>query len=1063
MTSTIKNKKGFSIVSVLVASAIGLIVLAGTTRIITFSLNASQAAKSSATELELLLSLSKLLANETQCKGNLKPNRILNSIISRIDSSNPLTIIEEGQSFKNNLEIVKIDLMGATGNPRAEIVNRKFVVYYNKKNIRTLDDKPCNANSVEGCYFYSCDLKYKTEDVATNPNVEVCDVQNCSSTQMNSTVGVSCDDGQFLKGFDDSGNKICLDLTEVYSEIGSCATGEYLSGFDNKGQKICVTLASANTPQNFDKNKPRAKGIILQFHNWPNEQETKHITTSLEKAGLQKTMKIERFKVWVFEGPESDKILELKQLCEGLMSVSSLESCEPDYLADITAPSVSYIREIIEKGKSAYEEAEKRVKYARQALKSREEKANKIFQSMATDKGLAIEKKRLRTAKFALKQAKKELKRAIGDSKIKRARERVKRLEKLVEGRKKRVENRKKWFQDTKAYVENNQDDLLESRKNALKKAVNWFESVKQILKDRVSKYAKYLPSQEVETLYQYVQSLFPDEEFKLLEEILTQQSGNIRTCNTISFEFGMFKGKLSDYWAQEMIGSDLLREKLERATSIQKHLVEVFDMDFLGHHIGVRNLVSDEGRHAVLPEIGDRAGITLTPSGSSTLMAADKLLTKAEQNCAAYKDSSDSSTTPDSSSQNSINNNEIVASDDPYEQCKTNIFPSFINNSLVWFGSIYTKSFESISSPSVIVVSSGNFAKIADFHPLAHLLKGTNLHKVKASKDFNAILVGSMAPDGRRSGFSNFHEEVHIMAPSDSFLTSAYKDQRFPFGGTSGAAPLVTGSLAGFEWLSGYHPTAAEAKILLEKTAIPTLDANKVPQLNGVGMVNSYKLGMVGELLKITCGKNVSCFKEKIQKEATYNFPEDQGLLQAVNNAFPHCSSNQCNRRSNRTCEDKAAVFERLRKAAFLNPSNGELWRNIACIYDSANFTKNAQGAMSTYKATFGNTGTSLYAACEVDADCTHVPACASKNNLNMFLPANKNYVAECQGRVLCNNKCRCSSQEFNLPTEEQDVFGKITSTCMNTQCVSQYTTYTGHSGEPIDPGRQPASESTQ
>ena len=1053
MTSTIKNRKGFSIVSVLVASAIGLIVLAGTTRIITFSLNSSQAAKSSATEMELLLSVSELLANETQCKGNLKPNRVLNSIISGINSSNPLTIIEEGQSFKNNLEIVKIDLMGTSGNPKTEIVNRKFVVYYNKKNIRTLDDKPCNTNSVEGCYFYFCDLKYKTEDVATNPNVEVCDVQNCSSTQTNSTVGISCGDGQFLEGFDDSGNKICHDLTEAYSQIGSCATGEYLSGFDNKGQKICTALASANTLQDFDKRKPRAKGIILAFHNWPNAQETKHITTSLEKAGLKKTIKVERFKIWVFEGPESDKILELKQLCKQLMSVSSLESCEPDYLADIAAPSVSYIREMIEKGKSAYEEAEKRVKYARQALQSREEKANKIFQSMATDKGLAIEKKRLRTAKFALKQAKKELKRAIGDSKIKRARERVKRLEKLVEGRKKRVENRKKWFQDTKAYVENNQDDLLESRKNALKKAVNWFESVKQILKDRVSKYAKYLPSQEVETLYQYVQSLFPDEEFKLLEEILTQQSGNIRTCNTISFEFGIFKGKLSDYWAQEMIGSDLLREKLERATPIQKHLVEVFDMDFLGHHIGVRNLVSDEGRHAVLPEIGDRAGITLTPSGSSTLIEADKLLTKAEKNCAVYKDSSDSSTVP-------LNNNEIVASDDPYEQCKTNIFPSFINNSLVWFGSIYTKSFESISPPSVIVVSAGNAAGESDSHPI----KRTIPHKIKASKDFNAIIVGSMAPDGQRSGFSSFYEEVHIMAPSDSFLTSAYKDQRFPFGGTSGAAPLVTGSLAGFEWLSGYHPTAAESKLLLEKTAVPTLAANQTPRLNGVGMVNAYKLGMVGERLKITCGKNVFCFKEMIQKEATYNFSEDQGLLQAVNNAFPQCSSNQCNVGSSRTCEDKAAVFERLRKAAFLNPSNGELWRNIACIYDSANFTKNAQGAMSTYKATFGNTGTSLYAACEVDADCTHVPACASKNNLNMFLPANKNYVAECQGRVLCNNKCRCSSQEFNLPTEEQDVFGKITATCMNTQCVSQYTTYTGHSEEPIDPGgRQPASESTQ
>ena len=1049
MTTTIKNKKGFSIVSVLVASAIGLIVLAGTTRIITFSLNASQAAKSSATELELLLSLSKLLANETQCKGNLKPNRVLNSIISKIDNSNPLTIIEEGQSFKNNLDIVKIDLIGTTGNPRTEIVNRKFVVYYNKKNISTLDDKPCDANSVEGCYFYFCDLKYKTEDVATNPNVEVCDVQNCSSTQTNSTVGISCGDGQFLEGFDDSGNKICHDLTEAYSQIGLCATGEYLSGFDNKGQKICTALTSANTPQDFDKNKPRAKGIILKFRNWPNAQETKLIITNLEKAGLKKTIKVERFKILVFEGLESDNISEIKQLCKQLSSVFSLESCEPDYFVNPAVynyvPSESDAREMIGKARSALEKAEQAVEDAREALNSHEEKANKIFQSMATDKGLIVEKKRLRTAKFALKQAKKELEKATGNDKIKRARERVKRLEKLVEGRKKRVEDRKKWFKNTKAYVENNQNDLLESRKNTFKKEVNWFESVKKTLKDRMFEYTKYLPSQEAETLYQYVQSLFPDEEFKLLEEVLTQQSGNIRTCNTIPFEFGMFEGKLSDYWAQEMIGSDLLKRELEKAPPIQKHLVDVFDWSWkvFRHDIRVKNVVSDEAGHSVLPELGDQqVSMTDVFYDSKLIEAADKLLTKAEKKCDIYKDSSDSNTAPHSSSQNPINNNEVVASGNSYEECTANSLPSFINVSLDWYGPTFGNILKALSPPSVVVVAAGNNYPGDIRH---------EKNETSKDKSINTILVGSMAPDGRRSHFSVTGKEIHIMAPSDVYIRSAIEDDiPAPFGGTSAATPLVTGSLAGFEWLSGYHPTAAESKLLLEKTAVPTLAANQSPRLSGVGMLNAYKLGMVGKRLKVTCGRNAACFKEKIQKDATYDFSEDQGLLQAVNNAFPHCSSNQCSTASSRTCEDKAAVFERLRKAAFLNPSNGELWRNIACIYDSGNFTKNAQGAMSIYKATFGNTDSSLYTFCTVNEDCTHVPFCSvSENNLNMFLPANKNYVAECQGRVLCNNKCRCGHQESNLPTEEQNVFGKIIATCVNSQCISEYTTYTsaGHS----------------
>lgn len=70
-----------------------------------------------------------------------------------------------------------------------------------------------------------------------------------------------------------------------------------------------------------------------------------------------------------------------------------------------------------------------------------------------------------------------------------------------------------------------------------------------------MSKYAKYLPPQEAEALYKYIQSLFPEEvlvvggrsnpdneadqnqpvsDFQQLEEAPTQQSGNIKTCNTI-------------------------------------------------------------------------------------------------------------------------------------------------------------------------------------------------------------------------------------------------------------------------------------------------------------------------------------------------------------------------------------------------------------------------------------------------------------------------------------------------------------------------------------------------
>ena len=41
-----------------------------------------------------------------------------------------------------------------------------------------------------------------------------------------------------------------------------------------------------------------------------------------------------------------------------------------------------------------------------------------------------------------------------------------------------------------------------------------------------------------------------------------------------IPSQVDLFEGKLSDYWAQEMIGADLLREELNQVTPPVKNLV---------------------------------------------------------------------------------------------------------------------------------------------------------------------------------------------------------------------------------------------------------------------------------------------------------------------------------------------------------------------------------------------------------------------------------------------------------------------------------------------------------
>ena len=82
----------------------------------------------------------------------------------------------------------------------------------------------------------------------------------------------------------------------------------------------------------FDWENPKAGGIILSFHRWPDEKEATALLQKATAAGLKKTKKIERFKAWVFEWPELREGIKAQKVCNSLPQISSLAYCEPDYL-----------------------------------------------------------------------------------------------------------------------------------------------------------------------------------------------------------------------------------------------------------------------------------------------------------------------------------------------------------------------------------------------------------------------------------------------------------------------------------------------------------------------------------------------------------------------------------------------------------------------------------------------------------------------------------------------------------------------------------------------------------
>ena len=400
-----------------------------------------------------------------------------------------------------------------------------------------------------------------------------------------------------------------------------------------------------------------------------------------------------------------------------------------------------------------------------------------------------------------------------------------------------------------------------------------------------------------------------------------------------------------------------------------------------------------------------------------------------------------------------------ILSSYNEYNQCKADHLPHFVNVSMTWGKSnLVLESFKSLSPPSVIVTAAGNQASPP------YNKKFVDENKVEGSKQFDAIIVGSMDPYGDRSVFSQQSEEVAIMAPADDSLMTTDDDGKpIRFGGTSGSTALVTGALTGFTWLSGYHPTAKEAKILLEKTAIPLRLSNEEPQMNGPGMLNAYKMAMVAEKLKKLCGEYVYCFKEKLRNPETYEFPEDEGVLSLVEEVFPECSADKCFKKRE-SCQNVGHIFERLRKAAYLNPENKEYWRYLSCVYSSSGFPDNAKGMRNIYNGLLGagpaeavedRVNTYVDMSCQVDSDCSYAPKCLYDyenkeyhSHEAFFTPANKNYITECQGSVLCEGACRCGSDKrerqaykYVLDKNGNKEFSLINKRlkCVNSQCVEE------------------------
>lgn len=354
----------------------------------------------------------------------------------------------------------------------------------------------------------------------------------------------------------------------------------------------------------------------------------------------------------------------------------------------------------------------------------------------------------------------------------------------------------------------------------------------------------------------------------------------------------GLLPG-LSPLWAQEATGADLVRSELVTlGLGDLGNLVGILDTNQENNHgKKVANLISSPHLTSIIP--GEPAEVQEMPDSDSYVFVHQRWV------------SSESGP------------------------------PHYINNSMAWRSQAIQRVFADLASRgSVSIVSAGNAGR------------ASAVEEKKSSLGDQIILIGNINPSGRVDPTSEYSSETVISAPSE-YSVMSHDDHSFSrFGGTSGAAPQVTGALTAFTLLSGYELSVEEAQNLLRRTAVLLPHSHNDPPTHGAGSLNSYKISQVAKRLAEICRTQTapqrnSCIQENLRNDSTYNFP--RANLQEAESAFASCFSQAPPAQPYLNCESRLQLFRRIRQEALLHPGDHRLWSAVACIYEQEGFKENA------------------------------------------------------------------------------------------------------------------------
>ena len=229
------------------------------------------------------------------------------------------------------------------------------------------------------------------------------------------------------------------------------------------------------------------------------------------------------------------------------------------------------------------------------------------------------------------------------------------------------------------------------------------------------------------------------------------------------------------------------------------------------------------------------------------------------------------------------------------------------------------------IGEKTLIIQSAGN-----DFAKKELDTIGKQLNIVQKYLDVSSMfLVGSTDPDGFVSDFSNSNNYVVVTAPSSNMRYRTYNGySKGFFGGTSGAAPLVSGVLADVRSILP-ELTRTVAVALLQSTAIKTA-TNEVSDLNGAGVVNHYKI------LRIALRLAADGYNGEEIPDNFHNYLDFSDEVDAL------LTENKITE-NKRIARNNLRLFLNLRRIFFLDPDNYTVRKLLASFYKRLDLDKQA------------------------------------------------------------------------------------------------------------------------